>query len=137
MDELRGVVQFDFIGVSLRDQDSDTFQNYFIDNDEPIEFVPEEKLAPEERLRIGLRASRTPAEGRRTRWNRAIAGCKDFEKAAYSLGLRAPIDDSAPQTGSNHFLQQAGRYLFSPNDIRFVSQVAELHCAGFRRRIEF
>jgi hypothetical protein len=27
IDELLGVVQFDFIGVSLRDQDSDTFQN--------------------------------------------------------------------------------------------------------------
>ena len=27
MDELHGVVQFDLIGVSIRDRDSDTFQN--------------------------------------------------------------------------------------------------------------
>ena len=31
VDELHGVVQFDFIGLSLRDQNSDTFQGYFID----------------------------------------------------------------------------------------------------------
>src|SRR5260370_11105050 len=29
--ELHRVVQFDFIGVSLRDRNSDTFGNYFID----------------------------------------------------------------------------------------------------------
>ena len=48
MDELHGVVQFDFIGVSLRDQDSDKFQNYFIDTASRSEFVPEEQLMPEE-----------------------------------------------------------------------------------------
>jgi len=47
MDELHGVVQFDFIGVSLRDQDSDTFQNYFIDMASRSELVPEEQLMPE------------------------------------------------------------------------------------------
>jgi hypothetical protein len=31
VNELHRVVQFDFIGVSLRDKNSDTFQNYFID----------------------------------------------------------------------------------------------------------
>src|SRR5260370_17732108 len=31
VDELHGVLQFDVIAVSLRDRDSDTFQNYFID----------------------------------------------------------------------------------------------------------
>ena len=31
VNELHRVVQFDFIGVSFRDSDSDTFQNYFID----------------------------------------------------------------------------------------------------------
>src|SRR5258708_25560469 len=48
MDELRGVVQFDFVGISLRDQDSDAFQNYFIDMTSRLELVPEERLTPEE-----------------------------------------------------------------------------------------
>ncbi len=48
--ELHRVVQFDFIGVSLRDRDSDTFGNYFIDMMSRSELVPEEQLAPEETL---------------------------------------------------------------------------------------
>src|SRR5258707_11686363 len=50
VNELHRVVQFDFIGVSLRDQDSDAFQNYFIDMPSRSELVPEEKLTPEETL---------------------------------------------------------------------------------------
>jgi len=50
MDELHGVVQFDFVGLSLRDQDSDTFQNYFIDMTSRLELVPEEQLTPDETL---------------------------------------------------------------------------------------
>src|SRR5260370_35000612 len=52
VDELHGVVQFDFIGVSLRDRDSNTFQNYFIDMQSRSEFVPEEQLMPEETLTL-------------------------------------------------------------------------------------
>src|SRR5260370_31454195 len=52
MDELHGVVQFDFIGVSLRDQDSDTFRNYFIDMASRSELLPEEQLMPEETLTL-------------------------------------------------------------------------------------
>src|SRR6266576_6039027 len=60
MDELHGVVQFDFIGVSLRDQDSDTFQNYFIDMASRSEFVPEEQLAPEEMLTLWVYERQEP-----------------------------------------------------------------------------
>src|SRR6267143_6535066 len=52
MDELHGVVQFDLIGVSIRDRDSDTFQTYFIDMTTRSELVPEEKLTPEETLTL-------------------------------------------------------------------------------------
>src|SRR5260370_6577572 len=47
MDELHGVVQFDVIGVSLRDRDSDTFRNYFVDMGSRSEFVPEEQRSEE------------------------------------------------------------------------------------------
>src|SRR5260370_30031572 len=50
VNELHRVVQFDFIGVSFRDKDSDTFQNYFIDMTSRAELIPEEKLTPEETL---------------------------------------------------------------------------------------
>src|SRR5260370_10474047 len=52
MGELHGVVQFDFIGVSLRDRDSDTFQSYFINMASRSELVPEEQLMPQEPLTL-------------------------------------------------------------------------------------
>src|SRR5258708_6064300 len=54
MDELQGMVQFDFVGVYLRDQNSDTFQNYFIDVAGRSALVPEEQLTPEETLTSGV-----------------------------------------------------------------------------------
>jgi len=50
MDELHGVVQFDFVGISLHDQDSDSFQSYFIDMASRSELLPEEQLRPDETL---------------------------------------------------------------------------------------
>jgi len=60
MDELHGVMQFDVIGVSLRDRDSDTFQKYFIDMGSRSEFVPEEQLMPEETLTLWVYERQEP-----------------------------------------------------------------------------
>src|SRR5260370_9104581 len=60
MDELHGVVQFDIIGVSLRDRDSDTFRNYFVDMGSRSEFVPEEQLMPEETLTLWVYEQQEP-----------------------------------------------------------------------------
>src|SRR6267378_3141159 len=60
MDELHGIVQFDLIGVALRDQDSDTFQNYFIDMTSRSELVPEEKLTPGETLTLWVYERQEP-----------------------------------------------------------------------------
>src|ERR1700730_12745773 len=49
-DELHRVVQFDFIGVSLRDKNSDTLQNYFIDMTSRSESILEHQLTPAESL---------------------------------------------------------------------------------------
>jgi hypothetical protein len=49
-DELHRVVQFDFIGVSLRAENLPTFKNYFIDVTTRTELLPDEELTPEETL---------------------------------------------------------------------------------------
>jgi len=41
--ELQRVVQFDFIGVSLRDDNSHTFHNYFIDMASGSELLPKRR----------------------------------------------------------------------------------------------
>ncbi len=60
VNELHRVVQFDFIGVSFRDKDSDTFQNYFIDMTSRAELIPEEKLTPEETLTLRVYERQEP-----------------------------------------------------------------------------
>jgi transcriptional regulator with GAF, ATPase, and Fis domain len=52
VDELHRVVQLDLLGVSLRDQDSDTFQNYSADMASRSALVPEEDLTLEETLAL-------------------------------------------------------------------------------------
>jgi formate hydrogenlyase transcriptional activator len=51
-DELNRVVQFDFIGISLRDKNSDKFKNYFIDVTTRTQLLPDEELTPEETLTL-------------------------------------------------------------------------------------
>src|SRR5260370_38404851 len=58
--ELQRVVQFDFIGVSLRDKNSDTFQNYFIDMASGSELFPGETLKPEETLTVWVYERKEP-----------------------------------------------------------------------------
>jgi transcriptional regulator with GAF, ATPase, and Fis domain len=60
VNELHRVMQFDFIGVSLRDKNSDTFQNYFIDMTSRSELAPEEKLMPEETLTLWVYERQEP-----------------------------------------------------------------------------
>jgi hypothetical protein len=101
-DELHRVVQFDFIGVSLRDKNSDTFQNYFIDMTSRSELVPDENPRGDGYV-VGLRAARTSSEVDQRNGALLWPAASDVEEALYSLDLRTALDDSAPQTGSNHF----------------------------------
>jgi formate hydrogenlyase transcriptional activator len=58
--ELQRVVQFDFIGVSVRDKNSDTFHSYFIDMATGSELLPEEALTPEETLTVWVYERQEP-----------------------------------------------------------------------------
>src|SRR2546425_9588733 len=125
MDELRGVVQFDFIGVSLRDQDSDKFQDYFIDMASRSEFVPEGQLMPEETLTLWVYEKQEPllrsTDEMEPRYSRLQAILK-------RLNIRSTC--ALPLTTAHRKLgvitlcsKQVDTY--SANDIRFVSQVAD------------
>jgi len=131
VDELHGVVQFDFIGVSLRNQDSDTFRNYFIDMASRSEFVPEEQLVPEETLTLWVYERQEPllrSTGEmEPRYNRLQAVLK-------RLNIRSicafPLTTAHRKLGVITFCSmQVDTY--SPNDIRFVSQVADYIALAF------
>jgi len=137
MDELHGVVQFDFIGVSLRDQDSDKFQNYFIDMASRSEFVPEEQLMPEETLTLWVYEQQEPllrSTGEmEPRYGRLQAILK-------RLNIRStcalPLTTAHRKLGVITFCsKQVDTY--SPNDIRFVSQVTDYIALAFDDALNF
>jgi formate hydrogenlyase transcriptional activator len=137
MDELHGVVQFDFIGVSLRDQDSDTFQNYFIDMASRSEFVPEEQLMPEETLTLWVYERQEPllrsTDGMEPCYGRLQARLKSLNiRSTYAL----PLTTAHRKLGVITFCsKQVDTY--SPNDIRFVSQVADYIALAFDDALNF
>jgi formate hydrogenlyase transcriptional activator len=124
MDELHGVVQFDFVGVSLRDQDSVTFQNYFLDMASRSELVPEENLAAEETLTLWVYERQEPLL-RST--NEMEPCCRRLQAILKRLYIRSicalPLTTAHRKLGAITFgSKQVGTY--SPNEVQFVSEVA-------------
>jgi formate hydrogenlyase transcriptional activator len=136
-DELHGVVQFDFIGVSLRGRDSNTFQNYFIDMESRSELLPGEQLMPEETLTLLVYERQEPllrsTDEMEPRYVRLQAILK-------RLSIRSicalPLTTAHRKLGAITFgSKQADTY--SQNDIRFVSQVADYIALAFDDALNF
>jgi formate hydrogenlyase transcriptional activator len=137
IDELRGVVQFDLIGVSLRDQDSDTFQNYFIDMTSRSELVPEEKLAPEETLTLWVYERQEPLLRATDELEPRYGRLQAILKRLHIRSICAlPLTTAHRKLGAITFgSKQVDAY--SPNDIRFVSQVADYIALAFDDAFNF
>jgi formate hydrogenlyase transcriptional activator len=136
-DELRGVVQFDLVGVSLREQDSDPFQNYFIDMASRSELVPEEKLTPEETLTLWVYERQEPllrsTDEIEPRYARLQAILKRADVRSICV---LPLTTAHRKLGAITFAsKQVDSY--SPNDIRFVSQVADHIALAFDDALNF
>jgi formate hydrogenlyase transcriptional activator len=59
-EELHGAVQFDFLGVSLRGEKTDIFQNYSSDKASGADLVSEDKLILEEALTLWVYEQQKP-----------------------------------------------------------------------------
>jgi formate hydrogenlyase transcriptional activator len=131
MDELHGVVQFDLAGVSLRDQDSGAFQNYFIDMGSRSELVPEEKLTPEETLTLWVYERQVPLL---KSTDEMEPRCSRLQAIFKRLNIRSlcalPLTTAHRKLGAITFgSKQLDAY--SPNEIRFVSQVVDYIALAF------
>jgi formate hydrogenlyase transcriptional activator len=135
--ELHRVVQFDFIGVSLRDKNSDTFQNYFIDMTSRSELVPDENLTPEETLTLRVYERQEPL----TRSTNEMEPCYGRLQAMLKrLNIRSisalPLTTAHRKLGAITFgSKQVDTY--SPNDVRFVSEVAGYIALAFDDALNF
>src|SRR6202007_1656139 len=137
MDELHGVVQFDMIGVSLREQDSDMFRNYFIDMATRSEMVPEENLTPEETLTLRVYERQEPLLRSTDEMEPSYGRLQGLLKRLQIRSICAlPLTTAHRKLGAITFCsKQADAY--SPNDIRFVSQVADYIALAFDDALNF
>jgi formate hydrogenlyase transcriptional activator len=136
-DELHRVVQFDFIGISLRDKNSGTFQNYFIDVTTRTELLPDEELTPEETLTLrvyerqeSLLRSTNDLEPRYSR----------LQALLRRLNIRSicalPLTTAHRKLGAITFgSKQVDTY--SPSEVRFVSEVAGYIALAFDDALNF
>jgi formate hydrogenlyase transcriptional activator len=136
-DELHGIVPFDFIGVSLRDQDSATFRNYCIDVMSRSESVPGENLAREETLALSVYERQEPL----------VRSTDEMEPGygrlqAILKGLQIRSVCALPLTMAHRKLGTIILYskqvdTYSPNDIQLVSQVADYIALAFDDALNF
>lgn len=137
VDELQRVVQFDFIGVSFRDEDSDTFQNYFIDMIGRSGLIPEEELTPEETLFLRVYERQEPVL-RST--NEIEPCCARLQATLKRLHIRSicalPLTTAHRKLGAITFgSRQFDSY--SADEVRFVSEVAGYIALAFDDALNF
>jgi formate hydrogenlyase transcriptional activator len=137
VNEMHGVVQFDVVGVSLCDEDSGTFRNYFIDMSSRSEPVREEQLAPEEILTLRV-------------YERQEAVLRSGDEMEQCRGRLQAILQGAPMRSICALpLTTAHRKLgvivfgskqvdtYSPNEVGFVSQVVNYIALAFDDALNF
>jgi formate hydrogenlyase transcriptional activator len=129
--ELQRVVQFDFIGVSLRDDNSDTFHNYFIDMASGSELLPEEPLTPKETLTLCVYERQEPL----FRSTNDMEPCYGrLQTVLKRLSIRSicalPLTTAHRKLGAITFGSKRVE-TYSPSDVRFVSQVASYIALAF------
>jgi formate hydrogenlyase transcriptional activator len=136
-DELHRVVQFDFIGVSLRDKNSDTFDDYFIDMTSRSELVPEEKLAPEENLTQWVYERQEPLLRSTNELDPRYGRLQAMLKGLYVRSICAlPLTTAHRKLGAITFgSRQVDTY--SSSEVRFVSQVTDYIALAFDDALNF
>ncbi len=137
VDELNGVVDFDAIGVFLKCQNSDRFQNHFVDTESRSILVAEEHLSPEERFVSSVYERQEP-------WLRSTEEMEPrYERLKTPLqrrGIRSicalPLTTGHRRLGVISFgSKQPNAY--PPEEVKFISQVADQIALAFDDALNF
>jgi formate hydrogenlyase transcriptional activator len=137
VDELNGVVDFDAIGVFLKCQNSDRFQNHFVDMKSRSILVAEENLSPEETFVSSVYE-------RQESWLRSTEEMgpryERLKTLLQNRGIRSIC--ALPLTTGHHRLgvisfgsKQPNAY--PPEEVRFISQVADQIALAFDDALNF
>jgi len=134
-EELHGAMQFDFLGVSLRDEKTDIFQNYSIDKASGAGLVPEDKLILEEALTLWVYDQQKPivrtTDDKEPRYDRLQATLNGLSIRSI-CGL--PLTTARRKLGTITFGSKQ-RDSYSTTEIEFLSQAAD-PCADLRQCTE-
>jgi formate hydrogenlyase transcriptional activator len=137
VDELNGVVDFDAIGVFLKCQNSDRFQNHFVDTESRSILVAEEHLSPEETFVSSVYERQEP-------WLRSTEEMEPrYERLKTPLqrrGIRSicalPLTTGHRRLGVISFgSKQPNAY--PPEEVKFISQVADQIALAFDDALNF
>jgi formate hydrogenlyase transcriptional activator len=137
VDELNGVVDFDAIGVFLKCQNSDRFQNHFVDIESRSILVAEENQLPEETFISSVYE-------RQDSWLRSTENLEPryerLKTALQNRGIRSicalPLTTGHRRLGVISFgSKQPNAY--PPEEIRFISQVADQIALAFDDALNF
>jgi formate hydrogenlyase transcriptional activator len=137
VNELHGVVQFDAVGVSLCDEGSNTFRNYFIDMASRSEPIREEQLAPEETLSLRVYERQEPVLRSGDEMEQCHGRLRAILKGFHVRSICAlPLTTAHRKLGAIIFgSKQVDTY--SPNQIGFVSQVVDYIALAFDDALNF
>jgi formate hydrogenlyase transcriptional activator len=137
VNELHGVVQFDAVGVSLCDEGSNTFRNYFIDMASRSEPIREEQLAPEETLSLRVYERQEPVLRSGHEMEQCHGRLGAILKGFHIRSICAlPLTTAHRKLGAIIFgSKQVDTY--SPNQIGFVSQVVNYIALAFDDALNF
>jgi formate hydrogenlyase transcriptional activator len=137
IDELHAVVQVDFARVSLHDQDSNTFRHHSIDVASRSEMLSRQTLASEARSALWVYEQQEPllrsTDKLEPRFERLRALLEE-------MGIRSvctlPLTTAHKKLGAITFgSKQVETY--SPNEVRFMSQVADQIALAFDDALNF
>jgi len=137
VNELHGVVQFDVVGVSLCDEGSNTFRNYFIDMASRSEPIREEQLAPEETLTLRVYERQEPVLRSGDEMEQCHGRLRAILQGFHVRSICAlPLTTAHRKLGTIIFgSKQVDTY--SPNQIGFVSQVVDYIALAFDDALNF
>jgi formate hydrogenlyase transcriptional activator len=137
VDDLNGVVDFDAIGVFLKCQNSDRFQNHFVDMESRSILVAEENLSPQETFVSSV-------YDQQASWLRSTDEMEPrYERLQVALqnrGIRSicalPLTTGHRRLGVISFGSRQA-HAYPPEEVKFISQVADQIALAFDDALNF
>jgi formate hydrogenlyase transcriptional activator len=135
--ELRRVVQFDYVGVSIRDEKSNTFHRHFVDAETEASIPPNPELAMEESDAWCVYENQEPMV---TSLEPSQAPSCKFQEILQKYGIRSvctlPLTTAHSKVGTLTFASKASD-IYTAEEVHFLSVVAEQIALAFDNALHF